>query len=496
MKMNCKKMIILALVIIVSIFSVLLNSFYVQFANAATCGGSETILLSCEEGGSGSVNHIILLVIDIMSIGIGILGVVGIAIFGIQLLTSGGDASKSTKARNRLIEVIIGLVLYAILYGFARWFLPGNMGNVAVTNSISISYQEATTVGQTFSPKVDIQNNSVDKSYSLMSDNPKVASIAGVSVRCESVGTANVTAISTDGKKASMAVNCQEATKPEKSSDSDEDDESDSDKKSPSDDKTSSPDSSSPDGGSADDGSTQDSNKNKNKKKVLIILGASQIARLAESSGANIKSYKSASATYSKSNKSLNFIYKSGSGFDYQYGDGWKRAASIMKSYSNRKDSTEFFIYFTLVGNSIKPLTCDTISNNKQLLASQISKYNSLIAGRKNDGYNVNAYVTSVQPVQPNNKHKSSKVVSDNDANKCSIGYRSNYKYRLYNNAMKPIVAQMKELTYVDTFDQILNGNLGFNNNWKTYKTTDGVHWDKTTAKKYFNFWMGLNPLL
>ena len=139
MKTNCKKMIILALVIIVSIFSVLLNSFYAQFANAATCGGTETVLLSCGEGGSGSVNHVLLLVIDIMSIGIGILGVVGIAIFGIQLLTSGGDASKATKARKRLIEVIIGLVLYAILYGLARWLLPGNMGNVAITNSISIS---------------------------------------------------------------------------------------------------------------------------------------------------------------------------------------------------------------------------------------------------------------------------------------------------------------------------------------------------------------------
>ena len=69
---------------------------------------------SCDDGKGSSITHILNLVVDIMTIGVGILGVVGISIVGIQYLTAGGNEEKTRKAKRRLLEIVIGLIVYAI----------------------------------------------------------------------------------------------------------------------------------------------------------------------------------------------------------------------------------------------------------------------------------------------------------------------------------------------------------------------------------------------
>ena len=70
----------------------------------------------CDDGEGGSIIHILDLVVEIMSIGVGILGVIGISIVGVQYLTAGGSEEKTRKAKRRLLEIVIGLVVYAIFY--------------------------------------------------------------------------------------------------------------------------------------------------------------------------------------------------------------------------------------------------------------------------------------------------------------------------------------------------------------------------------------------
>lgn len=78
----------------------------------------------CDNEGDSIIN-VLKLVVDIMSIGIGILGVIGITIVGIQYLTAGGSEEKTRKAKRRLFEIIIGLVAYAIIYGILQWLNVG-----------------------------------------------------------------------------------------------------------------------------------------------------------------------------------------------------------------------------------------------------------------------------------------------------------------------------------------------------------------------------------
>ena len=77
----------------------------------------ETAILDGNQGVEGVVR----LVVDVMSVGVGILGVIGISIVGIQYLTAGGNEEQTRKAKRRMYEIVLGLVLYAALYAVLKW---------------------------------------------------------------------------------------------------------------------------------------------------------------------------------------------------------------------------------------------------------------------------------------------------------------------------------------------------------------------------------------
>ena len=62
--------------------------------------------------------------VEILSIGVGILGVLGIVIVGIQYLTAGGNEEQTRKAKRRMFEIVIGLVAYVLVYAFLKFLLP------------------------------------------------------------------------------------------------------------------------------------------------------------------------------------------------------------------------------------------------------------------------------------------------------------------------------------------------------------------------------------
>ena len=285
------------------------------------------------------------------------------------------------------------------------------------------------------------------------------------------------------------------------------------------------------------------------KKKVLIIIGASQIARISGSNFANTRQYKADSGniyTSTKTNQyglglsapdpkhindSLNFIYYSGRGFQFSTGQswglekmsnentppysGWSFAKKIIGNYSTRKDYVDFYVYFNPVGNDLRFYTCDEVKADaaKRVeiedggkvvrtikvprISEQVGVYNDLIEKLKNSGYNVNGYVTSLYPVGWASGEKN-KWVSNTS---CAAGYRSNFKYSLINYYLNKYIGNTSNVKFVNMFNKIvhLNGNNvvdGLNSGWKDYKTTDGVHWDNNTASKYFKTWMGMNNQL
>ncbi len=78
-----------------------------------------------DEEGEEAIKCVLRLVVTVMTYGIGVLGVVGIVLSGIQYITSQGDPAKMAKAKNRIIHVIIGLVVYAVMYAALVFLVPG-----------------------------------------------------------------------------------------------------------------------------------------------------------------------------------------------------------------------------------------------------------------------------------------------------------------------------------------------------------------------------------
>lgn len=219
-------------------------------------------------------------------------------------------------------------------------------------------------------------------------------------------------------------------------------------------------------------------------KKVVIVVGASQVTRMAD----YIQSYSSKTNNYKVGDKTLVYINKSGSGIDYQTTEGFNLVKQNISEYENAKNETTFEIFFPLSGNTIKDYSCDEIAITNEKIKNYVLNYNNAILELKNMGYQVNGYVVSMHPVKVS-QSTNNKVVTNENKNACAKEYRSNYKYYQFNNTIKSLI----ESNYKDNliYEPLFNKIMDTKNNRKNYtykiiyNTTDGIHWDKDTTLKY-----------
>ena len=78
------------------------------------------------------------------------------------------------------------------------------------------------------------------------------------------------------------------------------------------------------------------------KKKVIVIIGASQVTRMVWYKN----SYSSSKYKYNVNNGTLVYVNESGTGIDWQNTTGMSRAKSIIEKYNPYKNYTYFYIFF------------------------------------------------------------------------------------------------------------------------------------------------------
>ena len=69
---------------------------------------------SAKDNGEGTIKDIIRFVISIFTAGICVLATIGIIICGYMIMTASGNDQKVAKAKSRLVEIVIGLVVWVI----------------------------------------------------------------------------------------------------------------------------------------------------------------------------------------------------------------------------------------------------------------------------------------------------------------------------------------------------------------------------------------------
>ncbi len=90
--------------------------------NEATCGTT-----TADAG--GNVNSLIADVINIFSLVVGVVSVIMIIIGGFRYITSGGDSSNVSNAKNTILYAIIGLVIVALAQFIVRFVLSRVTGS-------------------------------------------------------------------------------------------------------------------------------------------------------------------------------------------------------------------------------------------------------------------------------------------------------------------------------------------------------------------------------
>ena len=125
---NRKKRLLSSLIIVFAMALLFAVFYSVPTFAAAKCGGADTAIISCSDDESG-IWHMLNLGLDILSIGVGVLSVVGIILVGIQYLTSKDSADQSKKARTRISQIVIGVAIYATLFAVMQWLMPGGVFN-------------------------------------------------------------------------------------------------------------------------------------------------------------------------------------------------------------------------------------------------------------------------------------------------------------------------------------------------------------------------------
>ena len=222
------------------------------------------------------------------------------------------------------------------------------------------------------------------------------------------------------------------------------------------------------------------------KKKVIVVITASQGVRMNDW----FKSYVSSNNyKYKLDNSTLKYVYKSGSGFDYQVGEGLEDAKTfIADKYESKKEYIELFMFFTMTGNSVKSSTCNEITTSSEY--EDIAKnYSAAIKSIKNEGYSVKGFVISHSPLQSKHDNASAhNIVYSTSSNACASGYRSNWKYYLSNEKIQSILQNYSNVTFIDNYSKylILADRETKDFTWlRTYTTADALHWDEATTMDY-----------
>ena len=180
---------------------------------AATCGGVDTSLIECDNSGAGAIRSVLVDVINIASIGIGIVAVIGITIAGIQYLTAGSNVDQATKSKRRVYEIIIGLFVYVLMWAGTQWLLPGGIFTQGVeVTGVSLGVSNVNlTVGdtKTFNPvltPLDADN----ESFTWESSNANVATVDDEGkIVAKSEGIATISVKTSNGTTTQTTIKVQ-----------------------------------------------------------------------------------------------------------------------------------------------------------------------------------------------------------------------------------------------------------------------------------------------
>ena len=91
--------------------------------------GIKTALFGCvrDDKQGGPVFKLLGLIVKILTFGVGSLAVFGLVFSGLQYASARDNEAQVKKAKDRIMNIVIGLVIYAVMYAVVSWLIPGGL---------------------------------------------------------------------------------------------------------------------------------------------------------------------------------------------------------------------------------------------------------------------------------------------------------------------------------------------------------------------------------
>ncbi len=105
-----------------------LGFFLPETTHAAQCAGTDTSLIDCDKSENG-VFSLLLLAINILTAGIGIVAIGGIIYAAILWTTAEDKNAQIVKSKETIFNVVVGMIAFALLYAFLQFLIPGGVFN-------------------------------------------------------------------------------------------------------------------------------------------------------------------------------------------------------------------------------------------------------------------------------------------------------------------------------------------------------------------------------
>ncbi len=111
-------------------------------AMAAKCGGVDTAIINCDEKNENLIDKkdknnvlventaiwaLLIMTINILTAGVGVLALAGIVYGGILYASAGGNPEQVKKARTIFLNVAIGVIAFAGMFTVLNFLIPGGV---------------------------------------------------------------------------------------------------------------------------------------------------------------------------------------------------------------------------------------------------------------------------------------------------------------------------------------------------------------------------------
>lgn len=106
-----------------------------NFVEAARCAGVDTAVVSCSDTADNTdlkqngTWQVLLIALNILSACVGVAAVGGMVYGGILYASAGGNPEQTKKALTIITNVVIGIVLYILMYAILNYLTPGGLFN-------------------------------------------------------------------------------------------------------------------------------------------------------------------------------------------------------------------------------------------------------------------------------------------------------------------------------------------------------------------------------